>query len=103
VFFETVVKINRVLAPNRLLFDLTALFDPGIFFTLQQLALNVPARFFQVFDSIALEVCAPDVFYGVPAVESRVLSHLNALYAAGVASVVRWVVYVVWGHLSPIG
>jgi hypothetical protein len=41
---------------------------------------DVPPGLAQVFDLIALEACAPDVFHGIAQAKVHVLSNLDALH-----------------------
>lgn len=54
---------------------------------------HIPSSFFEVFDGVVLQVGPPDVFHGVPKTKIHALSHLYALHAGRMLSVVRRVVH----------
>ena len=64
------------------------LFLPALDFTV-----DVPHRFFKVFNGVVLEVGTPDVLNGVPKAEVHVFCDLDALDVTGVRQVVVGVIY----------
>ena len=57
------------------------------------LTIYIPFGLFQILYSIAFFTSTPDVFNGITSAKIHMLGYVDALYAAGVISIVFWVIY----------
>jgi hypothetical protein len=63
------------------------------FFTSLDFTVDVPDCLVQIFNSVVLQFCAPQIFDSISDSKIEVFRHLDALNVTGVSHVVRWVVY----------